>query len=197
MESSNQKKLVQIIQSISIGVINILLLLLVCYNLFGSGYLPNQGTGISLIIIGVLGALFVSSMLIRNFNLSEISRVFSALVNGTTGQLGDSSKLLLYDIIKLSKVFSILPILFFMSYLFLTYTVEIQKYHTYLPNFDTFFNLLIFSIFVQFSYITSSSMMKMLQPSTSSIMIFAILNIINALMVIGMWADLTLFKTDG
>lgn len=201
MESSNQKKLVNIIQSVSIGVINVLLLLLVCFNLFGSGYLPNQGTGVSLIIIGVLGTLFISSMLIQNINVSEIKNIFSAIKTGTVKQLGDVSKVILLDMIRLLKVFSLLPIIFFMSYLFLTYTGEIEKYHTSLPSFDLFFNLIVFSILAQFAYISAGSSNvihnKLFKPNISSIMIFAILNIINGAMVIAMWADLVLFKTDG
>lgn len=200
----------KILTSITLSMINTLLLLLFFYNLFSSSYLPQQGTAILLsIIIGCALIFIFINIFIKGFSVNGKSILDVFFKNNPLKGLDNESKMI--SEILIFRIFNSLKMLFVvvigtaLSVMFFKYYEIIDNYHSKIPSFDTFFNLTIFSLLTQSIYLTTghfvynknNTLKDYFGTSTTSFLAFTLLNIITVLFVISMWTELVFSITNG
>ena len=199
---SNDK--LNLLNNVTVGIINMSLLFYFLYNIFAKSYLPNYGTAILLAVLSAIALLYVAfNFFLRGINNEEYKR---ALKDGTsTGNIekygeddivfrrGNAVKMLFIGIITLLA-----------SVGFFKYYGSILKNHDKIPRFDSFFMLIIFSLMAQSMYIGSLQstylkelITKYVSNTYRSIIIFGILNFINIIFLGCMYIELKYKPTDG
>ena len=212
MVTTNTDLRTKIIDNVTLSSITTLLLLVFFYDLFSSSYLPNNGTGIIFIIISCLSALFIMTNLFLGptpiQNLTSILKSQTNLITSSLSTTGVSSFMentKLYKLFTSAKLLMMVPLFVFLSYIFSKYSSIIDTHHTTLPNFDGFFTFIMFSLITQILYINgvhhdnkiNQTIRQQVPPSIQSIIVFAIINVVNLMMVLGMWSNLKFSITDG
>lgn len=215
LKSINNKS--KILNSITLSMINVLLLLVFFYNLFSQNYLPNQGTGILFSIITGLTLIFIIiNIFIRNISLNQVTNVLGSIKDKALGtntqsqenimkKIGLDTELLIFRILNSIKMLFITIICILLSIIFFRYDKNINAYHANIPSFDTFFMVLVFSLVAQTIYITtghftynaSETIQKYFGTSVTSFLTFTILNVINLFFVMAMYSELRFSITDG
>jgi hypothetical protein len=200
----------KILTSITLTMINTLLLLLFFYNLFSSSYLPQQGTGILLSIIVGCALIFIFiNIFIKGFSVNGKSILDVFFKNNPIKGLDNESKMM--SEILIFRIFNSLKMLFIvaigtaLSVMFFKYYEIIDNYHSKIPSFDMFFNLTIFSLLAQsvylstghFVYNTNTNLKDYFGTTTTSFLGFTLLNIITILFVVSMWTELVFSITNG
>lgn len=207
-ESVNKKG--NIFNSITLSMINTLLILLFFYNIFSSSYLPQKGTAIILSIIVGCALIFIfTNIFIRGFSVNG-TNIFDVLfksnpLTGMNSQLKTITEILMFRVFNSFKMLFIVIIGIILSVMFFKYDTVINKYHNNIPSFDTFFGLAIFSLLAQSIYLTTghftynnkSSLNKYFSTSLTSFLGFALLNIITLLFITSMWTEIVYSLTDG
>ena len=199
---SNDK--LNLLNNVTVGIINMSLLFYFLYNIFAKSYLPNYGTAILLAVLSAIALLYVAfNFFLRGINNEEYKR---ALKDGTsTGNIekygeddivfrrGNAVKMLFIGIITLLA-----------SVGFFKYYGSILKNHDKIPRFDSFFMLIIFSLMAQSMYIgrlqstyLKELITKYVSNTYGSLIIFGILNFINIIFLGCMYIELKYKPTDG
>jgi hypothetical protein len=194
-----------------LGVINTSLVLFLIYTISTLSYLPQSGTGVVMAIIAGLSIIYVSlNMFTSGVNFKNIKNMVNTVTMQDMTQdrqtiLNKANKEnFIFRMVNSAKLFYVSIISIALSILFFKYNDVIMKHHSTIPNFDTFFILIIMSIMSQTIYITSvhftyikEMVEKYLSVSYRSLLSFAILNFINLLFVIAMYSELQFMPTDG
>ena len=213
MDISKQvnNKETDILNRFTLGIMNTSLVLFFVYTLFSSQYLPNGGTGVFLAIISGLALIYVSvNVFIAGVNMRAVKNMVSTVTfqdveKDIPGDFGKAKKeYFIFRLINSAKMFYILIITTALSVLFFKYKDIINIHHSTIPNFDTFFILIIFSILAQSIYTTSMHftyvkeiVSKYLSVSYRSLISFGILNFINFLFILTMYSELRFMPTSG
>lgn len=208
ISNNNQTNL---INRFVLGVINTSLVLFLIYTISTLSYLPQSGTGVVMAIIAGLSIIYVSlNMFTSGVNFKNIKNMFNTVTMQDITQdrqmmLNKANKEnFIFRMINSAKLFYVSIISIALSILFFKYNDVIMRHHSTIPNFDTFFILILLSILSQTIYTTSvhftfikEAVDKYLSVSYRSLMLFAILNVINFLFVIAMYSELQFMPTDG
>ena len=195
-----------LLNNVSLGIINISLLFYFLYNISAKSYLPNYGTAILLAVLSAIALLYVCfNFFLRGINYKEYK---NAITNTTTENIDAINKYKQNDIAfrigNAGKMLYIGIITLLAAVLFFKHYGSILKNHDKIPRFDSFFMLIIFSLMAQSMYIGSLQstylkelISKYVSNTYRSLIIFGILNFINLIFLGSMYIELTYKPTDG
>ena len=137
-------------------------------------------------------------------NVSKSMLMMNVDYNDKTLVTKAKKEYFVYRMVNSAKMGYISVVTTALSAIFFKYKDIIKKHHSTIPRFDSFFMFVIFSIMSQTIYLsglhfeyTKGILQKYFYSSYRSLMVFAILNVLNLLFVISMFSELRFMPTDG
>lgn len=201
---SNNK--LNLLNNVTVGIINMSLLFYFLYNIFAKSYLPNYGTAILLAVLSAIALLYVVfNFFLKGINYKEYTNAIRNNTDGDKAAINEYTKNdIVFRIGNAVKMLFIGIITLLASIGFFKYYGSILKNHDKIPRFDSFFMLIIFSLMAQSMYIGSLQstylkelITKYVSNTYRSIIIFGILNFINIIFLGSMYIELKYKPTDG
>lgn len=207
LEFSNKES--TILNRYVLGIINISMLMFFIYNIFSKTYLPDSGTGIFLAIISGLAVIYVAvNIFVGGIDYETVKNMVNTVTMQDINLPSNIGKIkkdeLIFRMVNAGKMFYISVITTFAAALFFKYTDLINEYHDKIYRFDSFFMMIMFSVLAQSMYIgslQSTYLKELISKYTSnsyrSLILFAILNVINLIFLASMYVELKFTPTDG